>query len=280
MLLEIEGAVDKTGYNFRELAEKIEADIDIPDLIIRNGTFFRWINKNCKTISLIQDRYVNDETQRECIIRSDHIVFNSEFTRDAYLKDYPKPRSHSVIHLGVNESVFYPQYDLFENKKKTGIFVGDFNSTKNTSVFREICNRRKDLSFIYVSKSGNTINYPNVANIRGGASETQMADLYNSADFCVMCSPVETLHLSSIEAALCDKPIVGSNTGWLTSHYDPRAGIRIDDCNDVEAYCDAISDVIAKEFSPREYILENTPFTWRGCKSKWEQLIKDVLNTK
>jgi glycosyltransferase involved in cell wall biosynthesis len=276
MLLEIEGTVDKTGRPFPTLAESIEGCTDPCDLIIRNGTFFRWMNKDCKTISLIQDRYVNDAVQRDCMRMSDHTVFNTNYTRDKYLEDGVPIREYSVIPLGVNEELFKPIPKLFENKRKRGIFVGDYNSTKNTAEFHQICRSRDDLDFIYVSKLGNSINLPNVMNVRGGADEVRMAELYNMSDFCVMCSPTETLHLASIEAALCDVPVVGTRTGWLSSNFGDSAGVIVDD----RSWNLAINQVLGMDFEPRKHILERTPFTWKACRTSWQSLITQVLTKK
>ena len=155
LLTSIDGARDKTGHPFSVLADRIEQDTKKCNLIIRNGTFFRWINRNCKTISLIQDCYENDDVQRTCIEKSDHVVFNSEFTKDKYLAAGMSPRAFSVIEIGVNQDLFKP-YDshIFKDKRPTGILVGDYNSTKNTRMFEAICLRRTSLDFIYVYKLG------------------------------------------------------------------------------------------------------------------------------
>jgi len=288
-LLEIDDTVDKTGTPFNKLAETIENDPGECDLIIRNGTFFRPIERDCKQIVLVQDLYGYDEKQYNTVMSSDFVVFNSEYTRSEFLKNTEMSmlevvsNKSRVIPIGVNENLFKPMAnfrpanDIFQRFKRTGIFVGDYNQTKNTRLFEQVAKENSNLDFIYVSKARNQINLPNVRNYPGGVNEQGMLRLYNEADFCIMCSSLETLHLATVEAALCDVPVIGTNTGWFADYFNESAGVRIDGELSVENFSKAIWQVLESSFSPREYML-TTPFTWDSCKASWEKLIEEVLN--
>lgn len=279
MLLEIDGTIDKTGTPFNKLAETIEADPGQCDLLIRNATFFKKINRDCKQISLVQDYYGKDEQQLDVCKHSDYVVFNSDFTRDKF----DRSESLRTIPIGVDETLFKPMAnfrsgnDIFSGFKRTGIFVGDYNTTKNTRLFEEIARENSHVDFIYISKAGYKINLPNIRNYPGGVNERGMVKLYNEADFCIMCSPLETLHLTTVEAALCDTPIIGTNTGWLANYYNEAVGVMVDKPHSVEKFSDAIREVSENSYSPREYML-TTPFTWTSCKESWRQLIVETLN--
>jgi glycosyltransferase involved in cell wall biosynthesis len=280
LLLEIDGTVDKTGVPFNKLAETIENDPGSCHLIIRNGTFFREIQRDdCEQIVLIQDYYGYDYQQIEVASNADHVVFNSDFTKEKF---NPIFDNFSVIPIGVNENLFKPlakfrkENDIFTRFKRTGIFVGDYNATKNTRLFEEVVKENSHVDFIYVSKARNQINLPNVRNYPGGVDELGMLQLYNEADFCIMCSPLETLHLTTVEAALCDIPVIGTNTGWLADHFHPDVGIRIDGDATVAKFSHAIAKVLSSNYCPRQHML-STPFTWEGCKKSWEKLIEEVL---
>ena len=285
MLLEIDGTVDKTGVPFPNLAQAIEDDPGKPDLIIRNGTFFSRIHRDeCPQIALFQDFYGRDEKQIDVCSYAEHIVFNSQYTKDRLevIDDVFKVDS-SVIPLGVNQNIFKPMAqfrpdnDIFERFKRTGIFVGDYNATKNTNLFAQIVKENSHINFIYISKSGHQINLPNAQNYPGGVGEKGMAKLYNMSDFAIMCSPIETLHLTTVEAALCDIPVIGTNTGWFADYFTPEMGVRIDGEHTVDNFSHAIASVISSDYKPREWMLK-TPFTWESCKSSWENLIEEVLN--
>ena len=284
LLLDIDGTIDKSGTPYSKLKDAIESDKEDCDLIIRNGTFFDWINRDCKTISFIQDCYSNDMHQQACIRSSDLVVFNSNYTRNRYAVSSVVPlREHCVIPIGVDQDLFQPNgyHSIFDKRKKVGIFVGDYNTTKNTRMFESICKRRIDLDFIYVSKAGNSLNCPNVKNVRGGVDERGMVELYNNADFCIMCSEVETLHLTTIEAALCNIPVIGTKTGWFSSHYSPAVGELVNSHNNIEDYDSAITTLLNKAhqdfYTPRDYIIDHTPYTWSNCKRAWEGVINELL---
>ena len=280
LLLEIEDTIDKTGTPFNKLTETIENDPADCDLIIRNGTFFPRIHIYfTKQIALIQDYYGQDLQQLEVACHADHVVFNSDFTREKF--GVEGLRSHSTIPIGVNQNLFKsvaqfkPNNDIFARFKRTGIFVGDYNQTKNTRLFEEIAKENSNIDFIYVSKARNRINLPNVKNYPA-VDEIGMLKLYNEADFCIMCSPLETLHLTTVEAALCDTPVIGTNTGWLADYFSDAVGVRVDEPT-VGNFSNAICEVLESSYSPREYML-TTPFTWDRCKASWEKLIEETLN--
>jgi len=281
MLLEIDGTVDKTGTPFNRLAEAIETDPGKCDLIIRNGTFFPRIHRPLsKQIVLIQDYYGKDLQQLDVGYHSSHVVFNSDFTMGKFTGNF---ENSSVIPIGVNQNLFKPMAnfrsanDIFQRFKRTGIFVGDYNTTKNTRLFEEIAKANTNIDFIYVSKARNQINLPNVKNYPGGVNEQGMVKLYNESDFCIMCSPLEPLHLTTVEAALCNTPVIGTNTGWLANHFSIDVGIRVDGAPTVDKFSHAIARVLSSTYSPREHML-TTPFTWDSCKASWEALIEETLN--
>lgn len=278
LLLSIEGTVDKTGKSFRVLADSIENDPEFCDLIIRNASFFRRIRRDCKQIAFLQDIAEDKERQINVCKNADCVVFNSHFTRSAYDDYLSMFERVEVIPIGVNEGLFKPTAggSLFDNGFKTAIFVGDLNVTKGGELFRAIVRNNRHINFIYVSKMGCRINEPNVKNFPGGINEIGMARLYNFADFSIMCSPVETLHLASIEAALCGKPVIGTRTGWLADNFSDECGVIVDRYT-VEAFSAAIEEVSHEYFSPREHIL-STPYVWANCKASWEALIDEVLD--
>jgi len=182
-----------------------------------------------------------------------------------------------ILNLFKPMASFRQRNDIFDKFKRIGIFVGDYNSTKNTKLFEEIAKANTMIEFIYISKAGYRINLPNVRNYPGGVSEQGMVRLYNESDFCIMCSPLETLHLTTVEAALCNRPVIGTHTGWLASHFNMDVGIRIDGEHTVDKFSHAIQRVLSSTYSPREHML-TTPFTWDSCKASWEELINEVLN--
>lgn len=279
MLMEIPGAEDKTGVHNRHLAEKIENDPGTPDLIIRNASFCRRFNRPEKTIAFFQD-LPRDDRKDDVVYNADCVVFNSSYTAKAYEKDWDKLKRAEIIPIGVNTKIF-DVYRLATTGRPAGIFVGDKGATKNTDLFEQIAKRRKDIDFIYVSKKNHKIELPNVRNVGGGVDEVKMSSLYNQVDFILMTSPVETLHLSSIEAGFCDIPVIGTRTGWLaTDDFDDANGIVVEK-PDVETFCKHIDWIIKhgknkQMYFPR-FCLMNSPYAWENCKEAWTKLIEEIL---
>jgi len=279
-LLEIDGTVDKSGHNFNQIVAKIDADKGFADLIIRNASWFPRLARKEKTIAFFQD-LPRDARKDDVVFNADCVVFNSHYTLGAYQNDLDKIKRYEVIPIGVNGKIFTPYQPCLtrfaQSGPTTGIFVGDYNATKNTKTFEGVARHRKDLRFFYVSKAGHRINLPNVNNIVGGVGEAEMADLYNESDFVIMCSPVETLHLSSIEGAMCDKPVVGTRTGWLADYFSDTAGVIVDDIESIDEYSKAIDSIFdnREAFGPKAH-METTSFTWENCKATWRKLIEEM----
>lgn len=281
MLLEIPGAVDKTGTHNRFLAEKIENEPESPDLIIRNASFCRRFNRPEKTIAFFQD-LPRDDRKDDVVYNAHCVVFNSAYTATAYINDWEKlPDITRIIPIGVNTEIFKPMAIKRETDRPVGIFVGDKGATKNTNLFEKIVKLRTDVDFIYVSKKNHEINLPNVRNVGGGVDEEKMATLYNQSDFILMTSPVETLHLSSIEAGFCNVPVIGIKTGWLaTDDFDDANGLIVEQSN-VESFSKAIDWIIlhgkdTQLFFPR-FCLLHSRYAWDNCKEAWVNLIEEIL---
>jgi glycosyltransferase involved in cell wall biosynthesis len=279
MLLEIPNTVDKTGVHNRVLAEKIEADPEVPDLIIRNASFCRRFNRPEKTIAFFQD-LPRDARKDDVVFKADCVVFNSTYTAAQYKHEWLLLNRPEIIPIGVNTEIFNVwRLGTTKPVRPVGIFIGDKGATKNTDLFEQIVRKRTDLDFIYVSKKGHKIALPNVTNVGGGVDEEAMAGLYNRSDFILMTSPVETLHLSSIEACFCGLPVVGTKTGWLaTKHFNSICGHIASPT--VESFSLAIDAVIANHLGNfaliRNYMM-TTPYAWDNCKEAWTKLIEEMI---
>ncbi len=89
--------IDKcNGYtDFTKLPKIMEATKPYPDFIIRNGSYFRKLNINVPTFSLVQDT-LNQPMQTEVINSSTCVVFASKQTYKLY-KDRINPRNVRII---------------------------------------------------------------------------------------------------------------------------------------------------------------------------------------
>lgn len=287
LLQKIPGLQDKTfGYTpYEELASKIEHEAKQkgnPQFIIRNASYFRRINLNVPTISLVQD--IKDgkmrDQQLDVCNSSNVTVFNSAYTAAKYQNVTSRK---IIIPLGVDFSIFTPQTDKASLARKVGIlpdsvlFVGSTNNIKGWDILLSIMNS-SNFNFCCVMKD-TTI--PNISNTRirffNRVDHTRLVDIYNACSMLVCTSLMETQHLAGIEAAACNIPIVASNVGCYHELQNGTWGRLVRNL-DPNAFLMEIDYVFNhyKEFSPRQYFLDKK-YDTESCVSAWINLVNEVI---
>ena len=268
---------DKTGvytpYNI--LADKIETEASNspPDYIIRNGTFFRPLNINCKTISLIQDIFEGDSQQFEVANSSDIVVFNSPYTRSFYEDNISKPMV--TIPLGVDFDFFKPLENKEELRKKLNIlpnsilFVGAANEyPKGFDVVSSLI-KTTSYNFCLVMKDDFHISHPRVT-VFNKANHDKLVEIYNSCAMLICTSRQETLHLAGIEGAACGLPIVATNVGAYHNRKEGEWGC----VSSYENFLESIEKITynLNKYNPRKYFLEEG-YDKKTCRKRWTNLI-------
>ena len=268
---------DKTdGYTpYNILANKIEAEASSspPDYIIRNASFFRPLNINCKTISLLQDISLRPRQQLEVADSSDLVVFNSPYTESFYKDLINKPTK--IIPLGIDFNFFRPLDDKEELRKELHIlpnsilFVGA--STIHPKGFDLVLNliESTNYNFCLVMKDDFNIDHPRVRVFNMVNHET-LRTIYNSCSMLICTSKQETQHLVGAEAAACGLPIVATNVGLYFNREEGKWGC----VSSHENFLDSINKVINNldRYSPREYFLKEG-YDKDTCKKEWINLI-------
>lgn len=270
---------DKTGgYTaFASLPEVIERQLSDkkPDFLIRNATFFRPIQTQVPTISLLQDPYEEGtgifRQQIEVCNSSSHVVFNSDYTKNRYEKFINKPSS--VIPIGTDSKLFAPKAQ--RKNKNTIIYVGSSNeSFKGFSMIRALI-EKTNYNFILVMKDGFDVIHPRVR-VYNSITQEQIVSLMAEADVLVCTSKHETLHLAGIEAMFCDVPVVANDVGIYSTLKEQKNWGKVVDNYDVECYYKTINDVIKSDFlSPRHLMFENG-LSLESCYESWKNLIEDL----
>ena len=267
--------IDKTnGYtDFRHLADSIEnqAATDRPDYIIRNASYFRKLNIDSFTISLMQDPF--NDSQLDVLNSSDVVVFNSEYMRQSCV-DQITPKKEVVIPLGVDFDFFRPLGKSFAEElripERAVLFIGADNGWKGFDKVRWLIDNT-DLNFCLVMKDDVSINNDRCITFNSVDHNT-LLKIINSCSVCLCTSVMETQHLSSVEAGACGLPVVTTNVGI---HYGRKSGdwgenIMSHDCNDFKLSIDkAMSDL--QRYNPRERFL-NLGLDTQSCKEKWINL--------
>lgn len=267
--------VDKTnGYtDFRHLADTIEsqATTDRPDYIVRNASYFRKLNVDSFTISLMQDPF--NGGQLDVLNSSDVVVFNSEFMRQSCINQI-NPKKETVIPLGIDFDFFRPLGRSF--RKELGIperailFIGADNKWKGFDKVRWLIDNT-DLNFCLVMKDGISINNDRCVTFNS-VDHSTLLKIINSCSACLCTSVMETQHLSSIEAGACGLPVITTNVGIHYGKEGGQWGEKIPDGSNVEDIQDIILKALDSQYETRERFIE-FGYDRVSCQKSWEKLL-------
>lgn len=269
-----------TAEPFAARAKKvIHRDYPNARVIVQNASFVDRIDPEKYTIVFLQDNLRGmgrpSEQQENNLKHAQLHVANSRLTTDAY-PEY----NFEIIPIGVDSILFSPKNkravrrELGLTAKKVGIFVGDLSPVKGWPEVKKIIEKRKDIFWIVVSKSEERYKAPNVS-MYNKVDQHLLAKLYNAADFFILGSPVETLCLAAIEAAMCDVPILMHDTGIfsdLTDEERNKTGLFVGDL------AKNVDRVLRTKFSPRRVMVARR-LTREGMTDAWYGTLQQALQT-
>lgn len=266
--------IDKTnGYtNYRYLADTIEsqAATDCPDYIVRNASYFRKLNLDSFTISLMQDPF--NVSQLDVLNFSDVVVFNSEYMRQSCI-DQITPKKEVVIPLGVDFDFFQP---LKSFRKELGIperavlFVGADNQWKGFDRVRWLIDNT-NLNFCLVMKDGVSINNDRCVTFNS-VDHFTLLKIINSCSVCLCTSTMETQHLSSIEAGACGLPVVTTNVGIHFGKDGGQWGEKIPDGSSNKEISDIVFKALSSQYETRQCFID-FGYDKESCKNSWKELL-------
>ena len=279
--------VDKTnGYtDYSILSSKIEEQLlhqTQPDYIIRNGSYFRKINTRVKQISLIQDctpSLFNDQID---VINNSHIVvFNTNYVYHKYINRINNNSIVKICPLGVDFNFFNTiqerHTDVLPNSL---IFIGAAtNYPKGFNILLDIITKMENQNFCLIMKDDFNISQLN-ENVRhrvrifNRVNKENVRLLINSCVAAICTSYEETQHLSGIECAACNIPIIARDVGvYYDNKNDNRWGrIADDDSNFVEKISYVLENI--SNFKPRECFVEK--YSLEICKNNWKNIIDEL----
>lgn len=275
--------VDKTnGYtDYSILADRIESQLlsNSPKYIIRNGSYFRRINTDIKTISLIQD-IMHDNNQIDVIQYSTIVVFNTYYVYKKYkhlIQDESKIR---ICPLGINVEFFRPiperHPDVLPNSI---IFIGASNYyPKGFDIMLKIMEKMDSQTFCLIMKDSYSKeqlpeSIRNRVYIANRVDNETVRLLINSCSAAVCTSREETQHLSGIECCSCNIPVVAREVGFYYDCKDDNDwGLLATDDTFVERLEYVMSHL--SEFNPRNYIISK--YSNEICKENWIDLIENL----
>jgi glycosyltransferase involved in cell wall biosynthesis len=269
------------GYtDYSILAQRIESFPNRPDYIIRNGSYFRKLNIDVPTFSLIQDT-MNNSIQTEVINSSTCVVFASKQTYDIY-KNRINPKNVRIIEQSSDFNFFKPIQEKHpEVLPNSIIFIGDSSYEKKG--FHRVLNlieNMPDFNFCLVMKDDTNINIipqhnRNRVRIFNKVDRNTVRLLINSCICAICTSGNEEGHFAGIEIGACDIPMVSRPMGcYLDRKEDKTWGLIAND----DDFPETIRYITNNKqlFSPRKFYSKE--YTLERCREKWTNLINEFVN--
>jgi glycosyltransferase involved in cell wall biosynthesis len=260
-----------TGWSFNRLASHVDLERPLPDLVIRNASYFRRLALDVPTISVVQDILEDGslrDMQADVIEHSTVSVYNSEYTLDMV----GVPGCAAVIPIGVDFDLFRPG----PGGRKI-LWVGSGNKIKGPELFVEIAERLPDEEFICVSKDGFHPTLPNVSCYHR-VSHDVLSALMGSCNIVLCTSVMETQHLAGLEAAASGLAIAATNVGMYWQRAPGQWGLICEP--NAGAFAAGIRTLRCwSELDPRGYFLERG-YDVRSCKKRWQELVRSSVGVQ
>jgi glycosyltransferase involved in cell wall biosynthesis len=270
---------DKTnGYtDYSILPNVIESLPNKPDYIIRNGSYFRKLNVDVPTISLIQD-VQNNPTQTEVINSSTVVIFSSNHLYTEY-KDRINPQNVRIIKWASDFNFFRPiperHPDVLPNSI---IFVGDSSyEKKGFHRVLDIIDKMPDFNFCLIMKDNTTMDIipekdRSRVRIFNKVQRKDMPLLINSCVCGICTSGYEEGHWAGVEMGACDLPMVTRPIGcYLDRTNDMSWGEFAND----DEFPEKIRYVVSNKnlYSPRKYYSKD--YTLDKFRENWIKVVEE-----
>lgn len=287
LLENIDGLLDKTnGYtNFNDLPINIENALQHvkPKYIIRNATYFRKLQSDVYTISILQDNHLNNPTvlsqQKDVLANTNLTIANSKYVYNLYKNHIVN--DYKIIPLGTNFNIFKPCIDLnMDVLPQSILYIGSSSVyPKGFDRLLKIMIEMPEQNFCLIMKDDYNIDLlPKEClgrvKIFNLLTEKEIVPIINSCVMGICTSYEETQHLSGVEICACNKPMVATNVGWYHDLSDSKEWGLI--ANDI-TFINKINYVLENlnKFNPRECLLKRG-YDMESCKKSWIEIIKNV----
>jgi len=185
----------------------------------------------------------------------------ADLVSESFLKEYPV----KVINNGIDLSVFKPTESDFRKKysceyKKIILGVAlSWGKRKGLDVFVELSNRlSNEYQIVLVGTDDNTDKQlpDNIISIHKTANQTELAEIYTSADVFANPTREDTYPTVNIEAMACGAPVITFKTGGSPEMIDGNTGVVVE-CDDIDAFERSVIEVCKKGHYSREACIKN-----------------------
>lgn len=268
------------GYtDYTILANSIESLPGKPDYIIRNGSYFRRLNIDVPTFSLIQDT-MNNPMQTEVINSSTCVVFASKQTYNFY-KNRISPKNVRIIEQSSDFNFFKPITERHPDVLPNSIiFIGDSSYEKKG--FHRVLNLIEsmlDFNFCLIMKDNTNIDsiplhHRSRVRIFNKVNTETVRLLINSCVCAICTSGNEEGHFAGIEIGACNIPMVARPMGCYLDRADSTSwGLVVEDNQFPAAIRYVVNNLSL--FEPRKYYSKE--YTLERCREKWTKMLNEFV---
>lgn len=182
----------------------------------------------------------------------------ADLVKQSFLKDYPV----KVINNGIDLSVFKPTESDFREKhglQNKYIVLGvasPWEKRKGFDVFLKLSERFDDkykIVLVGLSKEQKENLPPNIIGFERTANQTELAQVYTTADVFANPTREDNFPTVNIEALACGTPVVTFKTGGSPEMIDENCG-SVAACDDVDSFEKKI-----------RFVCENKPYSRENC---------------
>lgn len=286
------------------------------DIVVEPGHFGPFnLPKSIKRITVIHDltpllfpqyhTFIGQSLQRiflpSILKNTDHIITNSEYTRQDLIKFFPFTKDKSTATLLGKDKIFTPRKDesvlkKYRITKPYILFVGTLEPRKNLPVLLEAFNKFKKTTgenhqLVFVGKKGwkseeifqkmEASPFKKDIILPGYIEREHLPILYSMAEVFVYPSLYEGFGLPVIEAMACGTPVITSNISSLPE-VGGAAGIYFDP-NSSEELTDKLSKVLGDDDLRKSLgaqgLVRATQFSWKKTALKTKAVFERLMDS-
>ena len=186
----------------------------------------------------------------------------ADLVRQSFLKEYPVRVINNGIDLEVfrpTQSAFREKYNISEGKKiLLGVAFG-WAKRKGLDVFLEFAKRldaeKYQIVLVGTNEALDAQLPKNIISIHRTNNQTELAEIYTSADLFVNPTREENYPTVNMEALACGTPVLTFRTGGSPEIVDETCGAVVD-CDDIDAMEQEVVRICEGEMYSRESCLQ------------------------
>lgn len=194
----------------------------------------------------------------------------ADLVKESFLKDYPV----TVIHNGIDLSVFQPKESDFREKYRIPpdkyILLGvafDWGIRKGLDVFIKLSETldpdRYQLVLVGTNDTVDKQLPPNIISIHRTQNQQELVEIYSAADLLLNPTREDNYPTVNMESLACGTPVLTFRTGGSPEMLDATCGAVVP-CDDTEAFR---SEILR--------ICEQWPYTAEQCVKKAQEFDQD-----